>query len=148
MMAAKIRASRTPTLHFPRLRRPLPTDAVADDPNPFACADDPTWCYGDCDPNDCNYVAAKPKRCKATDTEGVSALQACPVACGTCNPGAVSAASLEDVTGLDTDATPPPSLADCDLTVQGCNPLIPDFDGAATLSISLSVLVVAAALTP
>ena len=65
-----------------------------------------------------------------------------------CNPGAVSAASLEDVTGLDTDATPPPSLADCDLTVQGCNPLIPDFDGAATLSISLSVLVVAAALTP
>jgi len=70
-----------------------------------------------------------------------------PVTCGTCEPGAVSAASLEDVTGLDNDATPPPYLADCDLTVQGCNPLIPDFDGAATLSISLSVLIVAAALT-
>ena len=25
------------------------------------CADDPDWCYGDCSPNDCDYVSKKVK---------------------------------------------------------------------------------------
>ena len=25
------------------------------------CADDPTWCYGDCSPNDCAYFGQKVK---------------------------------------------------------------------------------------
>ena len=55
------------------------------------CADDPSWCYGDCSPNDCAYVSQKVKpdgtlaRCKKKNTDGErSALEACPVTCGTC----------------------------------------------------------------
>ena len=55
------------------------------------CADDPTWCYGDCSPNDCEYVGQKVKpdgtlaRCKKKNTDGErSALEACPATCGTC----------------------------------------------------------------
>ena len=55
------------------------------------CADDPTWCYGDCSPNDCAYVGQKVKpdgtlaRCKKKNTDGErSALEACPATCGTC----------------------------------------------------------------
>ena len=55
------------------------------------CVDDPTWCYGDCSPNDCAYVSQKVKpdgslaRCKESNTDGErSALEACPVTCGTC----------------------------------------------------------------
>jgi len=55
------------------------------------CVDDPTWCYGDCSPNDCAYVAQKVKpdgtlaRCKEKNTDGErSALEACPATCGTC----------------------------------------------------------------
>ena len=56
------------------------------------CVDDPTWCYGDCSPNDCAYVGQKVKpdgtlaRCKEKNTDGErSALEACPQTCGTCN---------------------------------------------------------------
>ena len=55
------------------------------------CVDDPTWCYGDCAPNDCEYVGKKLKpdgtlaRCKKKNTDGErSALEACPRTCGTC----------------------------------------------------------------
>ena len=55
------------------------------------CVDDATWCYGDCSPNDCAYVAQKVKpdgtlaRCKEKNTDGErSALEACPATCGTC----------------------------------------------------------------
>ena len=55
------------------------------------CVDDPTWCYGDCSPNDCAYVGQKVKpdgtlaRCKEKNTDGErSALEACPATCGTC----------------------------------------------------------------
>ena len=55
------------------------------------CSDDPSWCYGDCSPNDCAYVSQKVKpdgtlaRCKEKNTDGErSALEACPRTCGTC----------------------------------------------------------------
>ena len=55
------------------------------------CSDDPSWCYGDCSPNDCAYVSQKVKpdgtlaRCKEKNTDGErSALEACPQTCGTC----------------------------------------------------------------
>ena len=55
------------------------------------CSDDPSWCYGDCSPNDCEYVSQKVKpdgtlaRCKEKNTDGErSALEACPATCGTC----------------------------------------------------------------
>jgi hypothetical protein len=55
------------------------------------CVDDESWCYGDCSPNDCAYVSQKVKpdgtlaRCKEKNTDGErSALEACPLTCGTC----------------------------------------------------------------
>ena len=49
------------------------------------CVDDPTWSYGTKASNTCAYVARKLKRCKAKNTDGVrTALEACPLTCGTC----------------------------------------------------------------
>lgn len=76
-----------PAPHSPDQKKPSPAPA---------CADDATWCYGNCNPNNCAYVAAKVRddgslpRCRAkfTDANGVSALDACPVTCGTCGQNA------------------------------------------------------------
>lgn len=80
---------------------PAPTTAptAAADPDPTAaptaadsagptCADSTSW-YRKKTKNTCEgYVAKKSKYCKSktTDSEGVSALEACPVTCDECPP--------------------------------------------------------------
>ena len=36
---------------------------------PTTCADNATWCYGNCSPNTCAYVARKLARCKASHVD-------------------------------------------------------------------------------
>ena len=104
---------------MPTLRPPTakptsePTSTGAPTSRPTACADDPTWCYGNCSPNDCVYVAQKLARCKAShvDDRGRSPLDMCPATCGLCDP-VVSIPDLDPIPipidpDLDLTALPP-----------------------------------------
>ncbi|KAH8046287.1 hypothetical protein JL722_13761 [Aureococcus anophagefferens] len=53
----------------------------------IACEDSASWFWKK-SKYDCDYVAKKSKRCKSkyTDFDDVSSLDACPVACGECEP--------------------------------------------------------------
>ena len=69
------------------------------------CVDDPDWYYSDKPGKNCDFVGAKVKddgslaRCKESNTDGErSALDACPVTCGTCG----SASTLQPT----AEATP------------------------------------------
>ena len=85
-----------------------PTPGPSRQPTPStSCVDDATWCYGSCSPNDCAYVAQKLKRCKAKNTDGVrSALEACPLTCGTCS---APTPTREPTRRPAPEATPGPS---------------------------------------
>ncbi|KAH8067358.1 cupin-like domain-containing protein [Aureococcus anophagefferens] len=60
--------------------KPTPAPVAAD-----ACLDSTTWYYDGKERKNCEYVAkATADRCEKKDDSGTSALEMCPVTCGTC----------------------------------------------------------------
>ncbi|KAH8076857.1 cupin-like domain-containing protein [Aureococcus anophagefferens] len=60
--------------------KPTPAPIAAD-----ACLDSTTWYYDGKERKNCEYVAkATADRCEKKDDSGTSALEMCPVTCGTC----------------------------------------------------------------
>ena len=60
--------------------KPTPAPVAAD-----ACLDSTTWYYNGKERKNCEYVAkATADRCEKEDDSGTSALEMCPVTCGTC----------------------------------------------------------------
>eukprot|EP00588_Corethron_pennatum_P010341 CAMPEP_0194279794 /NCGR_PEP_ID=MMETSP0169-20130528/14124_1 /TAXON_ID=218684 /ORGANISM="Corethron pennatum, Strain L29A3" /LENGTH=343 /DNA_ID=CAMNT_0039024261 /DNA_START=161 /DNA_END=1192 /DNA_ORIENTATION=+ len=65
-----------------------PTKSPTASSSRLECSNDPYWVYKGLDvPMDCDDVAIKPHfRCAYKDSKGVSAAQACRVACSDCDP--------------------------------------------------------------